>query len=62
MSNARIIEKLKNLTNGKKVPVRGLGDSLAVVLHNLGVPPCESCKKRQAMLNRMFPYKRNLFK
>ena len=30
----------------------GLGDAVARVTQGIGVKPCESCKKRQELLNR----------
>jgi len=62
MKNADLINKLKKLTDGRRVVSRGLGDSMAIMLTKLGVEACESCKKRQEALNKMFPYKRSLFK
>lgn len=62
MKSADIIKKLENLTNGRRSGPLGLGDSMAAVLKKLGVPACESCQRRREVLNRMFPYKRDLFK
>ena len=61
MKNADILEKLSQLTDGPPRP-KGLGDSMAAVLKRFGVKPCESCKNRREVLNRIFPYKRSLFK
>ena len=61
MKNAELIEKLKKLTVGPPKPV-GLGDTMATVLKKFGIPACESCKKRQEVLNKIFPYQRSLFK
>tara|TARA_R110000824_G_scaffold222128_2_gene409500 strand:+ start:146 stop:523 length:378 start_codon:yes stop_codon:yes gene_type:complete len=36
---------------------RGLGDTVAKMTKAVGVKPCGKCKKRQAALNKMFPYK-----
>lgn len=39
---------------------RGLGDTVARVIQKATfgrVQPCEGCKKRQAALNRLFPYR-----
>ena len=58
-NNASIIEKLKKLTNGTPVKARGLGDVVAMALHKMGVPACESCRKRRDRLNKAFPFKRN---
>ena len=38
---------------------RGLGDTIAKITHAIGIKPCGGCKKRQAMLNRLFPYRQN---
>ena len=59
MSDA--MEKLKRLTVKPTRP-KGLGDSMAAVLNKFGIKSCESCKKRQEVLNKIFPYQRNLFK
>ena len=63
-NNASIIEKLKKLTNGTPIKARGLGDVVAMALHKVGVPACESCKRRRDKLNKAFPFKRkkDLFK
>lgn len=37
---------------------RGLGDTIAKTTKRIGIKPCGGCKKRQAALNRMFPYRR----
>jgi len=38
---------------------RGLGDTLARVIHDYtGVKPCDGCKKRQETLNKWIPYKK----
>lgn len=36
---------------------RGLGDTIAKMTNAVGIKPCGGCKKRQAMLNKAFPYK-----
>ena len=35
---------------------RGLGDTIAKMTHGLGIKKCGNCAKRQAALNRLFPY------
>jgi len=35
----------------------GLGDTIAGITKWFGVKPCGGCKKRQRLLNRLFPYK-----
>ena len=37
---------------------KGLGDVVADITKAVGVEPCEGCKERQFMLNRLFPFKR----
>ena len=59
MSDA--MEKLKRLTVKPTRP-KGLGDSMAAVLNKFGIKSCESCKKRQEVLNKIFPYQGCLFK
>ena len=61
MKNANLLKQLQKLAVKQKEP-RGLGDSMERVLKKLGVPACESCNKRKEMLNKIFPYKRSLFK
>jgi hypothetical protein len=40
-------------------PSRGLGDSAKKFIQKMGVKKqCGGCKKRQAMLNRLVPYKK----
>jgi hypothetical protein len=36
---------------------RGLGDTIAKVTDALHIPKCGRCKKRQAKLNKLIPYK-----
>ena len=36
---------------------RGLGDTIAKATKKVGIKPCGACKKRQALLNKMIPYK-----
>ena len=42
--------------NCPKAPSRGLGDTIAKITRAVGIRPCSGCKKRQAALNRRFPY------
>ncbi len=48
----------------KRKQKKGLGDTVAQITEVTGIKKivgeCEGCKKRQAKLNKMFPYKRNL--
>ena len=48
----------------KRKSKKGLGDTVAKITEVTGIKKivgeCEGCKKRQAKLNKMFPYKRNL--
>lgn len=38
---------------------RGLGDTVAKATNAIGIKPCGGCKKRQKMMNRLFPYRTN---
>ncbi len=50
--------RLKNeLQTEKAKKSRGLGDTIKKVTNVLGIKQCGACKKRQAALNKMFPYK-----
>lgn len=40
--------------NGKS---RGLGDTIAKMTSAVGIRPCGGCKKRQAKLNELVPYR-----
>ena len=44
------------MSKDKKEP-KGLGDSIKRVTEAMGIKQCGACKKRQAKLNRLFPYK-----
>ena len=48
----------------KKRTKKGLGDTVAQITEVTGIKKlvgdCEGCNKRQAKLNKLFPYKRNL--
>ena len=35
----------------------GLGDTIAKLTKSVGIKPCGGCKKRQAALNNLVPYK-----
>jgi hypothetical protein len=35
---------------------RGFGDTIAKITSAVGIKPCGGCRKRQAKLNKMFPY------
>lgn len=37
----------------------GLGDTIAKVTDALHIPKCGGCKKRQAKLNKLVPYKKD---
>ena len=39
------------------LPSRGLGDTIAKATKAVGIKPCGGCKKRQAALNKLVPYK-----
>lgn len=38
-------------------PSAGLGDTIAKATKAIGIKPCGGCKKRQAKLNKLIPYK-----
>lgn len=42
--------------NCPKAPSLGLGDTVAKIIRAVGIKPCGGCKKRQAKLNKWFPY------
>lgn len=44
------------MSKDKEKP-KGLGDSIKKVTEAMGIKQCGACKKRQAKLNRLFPYK-----
>ncbi len=35
---------------------KGLGDTVKKITNKLGIKQCGACKRRQAKLNRLFPY------
>ena len=43
--------------NCPKAPSRGFGDTIAKITRFFGIKPCGRCKKRQAKLNRLLPYR-----
>jgi septal ring factor EnvC (AmiA/AmiB activator) len=53
---ALIAQKNREVTEQAKKS-RGLGDTIKKVTNALGIKQCGACKKRQAKLNAMFPYK-----
>ena len=40
-----------------ETPSTGLGDTIAKITKAVGIKPCGGCKKRQAALNKIAPYK-----
>ena len=40
-----------------KTKQKGLGDSIKAVTEFLGITQCDECKRRQALFNKLFPYK-----
>lgn len=40
------------------IPSTGLGDTIAKLTKSVGIKPCGGCKKRQAALNKLVPYKK----
>ena len=47
---------------GEEFVSLGLGDTIAKFTRRLGLSSCSGCKRRQAALNRWFPYRRRLSK
>ncbi len=47
----------RHLTSTKDSKPTGFGDTIAKITKSVGINPCGGCKKRQATLNRIFPYK-----
>ena len=45
------------VSNLQSTPARGLGDVVAKMTCAVGIKPCGGCKKRQATLNHLFPFK-----
>lgn len=39
-----------------KEPSRGLGDTIAKLTSAIGIKPCDPCKKRQELFNKLWPY------
>jgi hypothetical protein len=54
---AREFECPHGVTAGS-LPSRGLGDTIAKATKAVGIKPCGGCKKRQAILNKIVPYKK----
>lgn len=46
------------ITEIKSTKSKGLGDTVKKVTEKLGIKQCGACKKRQAALNRLVPYKK----
>lgn len=46
-------------TEKKEEPAKskGLGDTIKKVTDKLGIKQCGGCKKRQALMNQLFPYR-----
>lgn len=44
-------------TETENLKSKGLGDSIKKVTDKLGIKQCGGCKRRQALLNKYFPYK-----
>ena len=51
-----IIEGLVEETTEQTLPSSGLGDTISSITSVLGITPCESCKRRAELLNKMFPW------
>jgi len=47
------------MNNAKPERAKGLGDTVAKVIHAVtGIDPCEKCKRRRDWLNKRFPYRK----
>jgi hypothetical protein len=57
LSIVQLHEKFKARLGYVSTPSKGLGDTVAKFTRIMGVQPCGGCKKRQAKLNEMFPYR-----
>ena len=54
----RAVNELESRQEQQSADVsRGLGDTIAKATKAVGIKPCGACKKRQALLNKMVPYK-----
>ncbi len=54
----KIVNELESRQERQSADVsRGLGDTIAKATKAVGIKPCGACKKRQALLNKMIPYK-----
>ena len=52
------VNKQESQQEGHSADVsKGLGDTIAKATKLVGIKPCGACKKRQALLNKMVPYK-----
>ena len=51
------MKKIKISDLPKQESSKGLGDTIKKVTDTLKIPQCGGCKRRQAKLNKMFPYK-----
>jgi hypothetical protein len=51
-------EEEQKLIHGNNHKSKGLGDTIAKMTKAIGIQPCGGCKKRQAKLNEIFPYKK----
>ena len=49
------IDLTQPVTN-ETAPSAGLGDTIAKITNFFGIEPCEGCKSRQALFNKLFPY------
>ena len=45
------------MTEEKKEPSKGLGDTVKKITDKMGIKPCGGCNRRRKKLNRLFPYK-----
>ena len=49
--------RVRRLRRLRERPSRGLGDTVAKVTQAIGIPPCAGCKKPQAAMKKLIPYR-----
>lgn len=54
----QVSDKVEAVKPEQAQPMRGLGDLIARTTSAVGIKPCESCKQRQAALNRAVPFRK----
>jgi hypothetical protein len=51
---SQLVHKIRAERGNKS---EGLGDTVKKITQKLGIKQCGGCQKRQASLNKLFPYK-----